>query len=124
MTTLSWIFASALLSSLTTLGLAYLVYRAFGRASLEAELAVMQSQFEQRVKSGVLAAGRELLPELRREVAAGFEDALRKSHAAGLAEDAAKVMTGAAGIAGDAARGAAGLVESSLGSLFGLKPRT
>lgn len=112
MTALMWIFASALLSSVLTLALAYAFYRVWGERRLDAELLLLQNEFESRVRSGVLAAGRELLPELRKEVAAGFQDALQQSHAAGLAEDAAKVVTGAAG-----------LLESGLGNLFGLKPK-
>lgn len=112
MTALPWIFASALLSSVFTLGFAYVFYRLRGEQKLAAELLLIQNEFENRVRAGVLAAGRELLPEFRREVAAGFKEALQQSHAAGLAEDAAKVVTGAAG-----------LLESSLGNLFGLKQK-
>ncbi len=112
MGTLLWIFTGALLGGVLTLGLAYALYRIWGERKLDAELLLIQNEFEKRVKNGVLAAGRELLPEFRKEVTAGFQDALQQSHAAGLAEDAAKVVTGAAG-----------LFESSLSNLFGLKTR-
>lgn len=112
MNTIVMLLSSALLASAATLGAAYFAYRQWGERRLRGELSLMQDEFERRVKSGVLAAGRELLPELRREVAAGFRDALRESHAAGLAEDAAKVVSGAAG-----------LLESRLGDLFGLRPK-
>ena len=111
MTTLLWIFISALAGSVLTLALGYAFYRLWGEQKLDAELLLIQNEFENRVRSGVLAAGRELLPELRKEVAAGFQDAMQQSHAAGLAEDAAKVVTGAAG-----------LLESGF-SFFGRKPR-
>ena len=112
MSTMLWIFVSTLVSSALTLALAYAFYRVWGERKLDAELREIQNEFESRVRSGVLAAGRELLPELRKEVTAGFQDALQQSRAAGLAEDAAKVVTGAAG-----------LLESGFGNLFGLKPR-
>jgi hypothetical protein len=112
MTATLLIFASALLSSALTLALAYALYRFWGERRLDAELLQIQKEFESHVKSGVLAAGRELLPEFRKEVTAGFQDALQQSRAAGLAEDAAKVVTGAAGILG-----------SGLENLFGLRPK-
>lgn len=112
MSTLLLMLASALLSSVVTLGLGYALYRLWGERKLGGELLVIQDEFEGRVRRGVLAAGRELLPELRKEVAGGFQDALQQSRAAGLAEDAAKVVTGAAG-----------LLESGLGNLFGLRPK-
>lgn len=106
------IVLTAFLSSVLTLVFGYLLYRTLGERRLQVQMDQMQREFEQRVKSGVVAAGQELLPEFRREVAAGFQDALQRSHAAGLAEDTAKVVTGAAG-----------LLESGLSSLLGRKPR-
>ena len=102
----------ALLSSLSTLGLAWLFYDRRLRAQLDAEVLRLQDEFERRVKQGVIAAGTELLPALREQVALGFRDALKESRAAGLVEDTAKVVTGGAD-----------LLEKSLGNLFGLKPR-
>lgn len=108
-----WMLATAFSSSVFTLVLAYLLYRLWGEKRLDAELLAMQEEFEQRVKSGVLAAGEELLPAFREQVALGFTDALKASHTAGLMEDTAKRV--AAGT---------GLLEKSFGNLFGVKPRS
>lgn len=86
-------FAVSLASSVLTLAAAYLFYALWGRSRLEARLALLQGEVEASVKKGVLSAGEELLPELRRQVAGGFADVLEKSHAAGIAEGTAKIVT-------------------------------
>jgi hypothetical protein len=103
---------AALVSSLTTVALAWLWYRAHGRVRLEAQLEQIQDEFEKRVKAGVSAAAVELLPALREQVALGFADALKSSHAAGIAEGTAKIVTGSTQLLAD-----------SLGNLFGLRKK-
>ena len=109
---LTWMIVTALASSVLTLALGGLAYRVWGRARLDAQLLAMQEAFEQRVRSGVLAAGRELLPALREQVKLGFQDALKDSHAAGIAEGTAKIVAGSTDLVADA-----------LGNLFGLKKK-
>jgi hypothetical protein len=109
---LPWMFGTALLSSALTLALAALWYRAAGRFQLDAQLVKVQQEFEQHVKRGVLAAGEELLPALREQVRLGFQDALKGSHAAGIAEGTAKIVTGSTD-----------LLVDSLSNLFGLKKK-
>lgn len=109
---LPWIFAVALLGGAITLGLAALAWRFWGQRRLDARLARIQEEFEQHVKRGVLAAGHELLPALREQVRLGFEDALKGSKVAGLAEETAKVVAGSAD-----------LLVDGLGNLFGLKKK-
>lgn len=109
---LIWVALAALASSALTLVLGWLAYRAWGRPQLDAELLKVQEAFEQRVRTGVLAAGRELLPALREQVKLGFQDALRDSHAAGIAEGTAKIVSGSTD-----------LLVDSLSNLFGLKKK-
>jgi hypothetical protein len=101
---------TALLSALATWAVAYVWFRARLQAQVQQELAKAQDEFEARVKRGVLAAGEELLPAFRHEVAEGFRDAVRSSPTA-VVEDTARVVS----------RGA-DLLEKGLGTLFGVKP--
>ncbi len=103
---------TAVLSSMFTLALGWWLYRKVLEKRLDRQLLEIQAQFEQRVKQGVLAAGHELLPQLRAEVAAGFRDAIRDTPASAV-ESGVKVVT----------EGAT-LLEKGLGSLFGFKPKT
>lgn len=103
---------TALLSSAFTLGIAWLWYRGAGRDRLDLELVRVQQEFEKHVKAGVLAAGHELLPALREQVRLGFEDVLKGSRAAGIAEGTAKIVTGSTD-----------LLVDSLSNLFGLKKK-
>lgn len=109
---LTWVVATALASSLVTLGLGFLGYRIWVQGQLETELQRIQGEFEQRVRSGVLAAGRELLPALREQVKLGFQDALKDSHAAGIAEGTAKIVSGSTD-----------MLVDGLSNLFGLKKK-
>lgn len=109
---MAWMLASAAAGAAVTLGLALLWYRLWGERRLDAALVRIQDEFEQHVKRGVLAAGEELLPSLREQVKLGFQDALKDSHAAGIAEGTAKIVSGSTEL----------LVES-LGNLFGLKKK-
>ena len=109
---LMWVAVAALASSALTLAFGWLVYRTWGRPRLDAELLRMQDVFEQRVRAGVLAAGHDLLPALREQVKLGFQDALKGSHAAGIAEGTAKIVSGSTD-----------LVTDALSNLFGLKKK-
>jgi len=109
---LMWVIVTALASSGLTLALAWLAYRGWAQPRLEMQLLLLQDAFEQRVRSGVLAAGRELLPALREQVKLGFQDALKDSHAAGIAEGTAKIVSGSAELLAD-----------RLTDLFGLKKK-
>lgn len=104
MTTFGLVFLTALTSSAFTLALGWAGYRSLLEKRLGRQLLEIQIEFERRVKQGVLDAGRELLPELRKEVAAGFGDALRDSPVS-------------------AVEGGMKAVEKGLGSLFGFKPK-
>ena len=98
--------------SLLTLGIAWLWYRVWGERQLDARLVAIQEEFERHVKRGVLAAGEELLPALREQVKLGFQDALKGSHAATVAEGTAKIVTGSTD-----------LLVDGLSNLFGLKKK-
>lgn len=107
-----WMLLSAMAGSVFTVILAGGWYVAVGQRQLEQRLQDVQVEFEKRVKAGVLAAGQELLPALREQVKLGFEDALRGSRAAGIAEGTAKIVTGSTD-----------LLVDSLSNLFGLKKK-
>jgi hypothetical protein len=109
---LTWVVVTALASSALTLGLGMLAWRAWAQPRLQLELIGIQDAFEQRVRAGVLAAGHELLPALREHVKLGFQDALKGSHAAGIAEGTAKIVSGSTD-----------LVTDALSNLFGLKKK-
>ena len=109
---LTWVVVTALASSALTLGLGWLAWRAWAQPRLDLELLRIQDAFEQRVRAGVLAAGHELLPALREQVKLGFQDALKDSHAAGIAEGTAKIVSGSTD-----------LVTDALSNLFGLKKK-
>ncbi|HUP92814.1 MAG TPA: hypothetical protein VM074_11245 [Solimonas sp.] len=103
---------TAVATSALTWAMAWWWYRTRLEAQLDARLALVQQEFEQRVKSAALAAGQELLPQLREQVRLGFADALKASDTAALVEDAAGVM-----------KAGTDIVTGGLGALFGLKPR-
>lgn len=103
---------TALLSALLTWGVAYAFYRRRLGTEMQKMLGEIQAEFEARVKSGVLAAGEELLPALREQVKLGFQDALRETQAGSMVESYA----GAVNRSTDA-------LANRLGGLFGLKPR-
>jgi len=109
---LIWVVVTALASSVLTVVLGWLAWRVWGRPQFDAELLKVQDEFERRVRAGVLAAGQELLPAFREQVALGFSDVLKESHAAGIAEGTAKIVAGSTD-----------LVIDSLSNLFGLKKK-
>jgi hypothetical protein len=106
------LMTAAVLGGLVTLVLAWLWYRIWGERRLDARLVQVQGEFERHVKQGVLAAGHELLPSLREQVRLGFEDALKGSHAANIAEGTAKIVAGSTD-----------LLVDSLSNLFGLRKK-
>lgn len=106
------IILTAILTALLTWLFAYLLYRGWMSRRLEAELELLQDAFEQRVRKGVLAAGEELMPELRKHVRLGFQDALRNSETGELVENYATAVN----------RGA-DVISNRLGGLFGIKPK-
>ncbi len=107
-----WVIVTALASSAFTVALGFAVWRVWAAPRLEVRLLQAQDAFEQRVRAGVLAAGTDLLPALREHVKLGFQDALKDSHAAGIAEGTAKIVTGGTDLVADA-----------LSNLFGLKKK-
>ena len=106
------VLLTALLSAALTWLVAYGVYKRRLARELDSRLEQIQSEFEARVKSGVLAAGAELLPALREQVKLGFQDALRETQAGTMVEQYA----GAVNRSTDA-------LANRLGGMFGLKPR-
>ena len=111
-TSMGLILGIAAASSALTLLAGFLFYAVWGRRQLEARLTLLQGEVEASVKRGVLSAGEELLPKFREHVALGFSDVLQKSHAAGIAEGTAKIVTSSTD-----------LVVDSLSSLLGLKKK-
>jgi len=109
---LVWVVVTALASSALTVALGFVAWRVWAAPRLDARLLQVQDAFEQRVRAGVLAAGTDLLPALREHVKLGFQDALKGSHAAGIAEGTAKIVSGSTDLVADA-----------LSNLFGLKKK-
>ena len=68
--------ATALASSLATLGLGWLLFQRWVWPRLESRLAAFADLLEARVKAGAEAAGQELLEPARARVRAGVEDAV------------------------------------------------
>jgi hypothetical protein len=102
---------TALLSAGLTWLLAWALYRMRLHAETERLLAEVQTEFEARVKSGVLAAGQELLPAFREQVKLGFQDALRETQTGAMVEGYASAVNRSAD-----------LLANRIGGLFGVKP--
>lgn len=105
------ILATAVLSSVFTLGLAYLFGRRILLGALERERVRVQQEFEERVRSGVQSAGLALLPQVREQFTFAIRDAIEKSSAE-LAQDPARLLT----------RGAE-LFEIGLSAALGKRPK-
>ena len=103
---------TALLSAALTWAVAYWFYKRRVASELEKTLEQIQTEFEQRVKAGVLAAGEELLPALREQVKLGFQDALRETQTGAMVEGYASAVNKSADI-----------LANRLGGMFGLKSR-
>jgi len=69
------IVATALLSSLITLTLGFLVFKWFLERRLEKELEEAADTFEKQLRQGLEETGKELVPEFRTELEAGFKEA-------------------------------------------------
>ena len=106
------VILTALLSAVLTWAAAYWYYKQRVATELEKTLEEIQSEFEQRVKAGVLAAGEELLPALREQVKLGFQDALRETQTGAMVEGYASAVNKSADI-----------LANRLGGMFGLKSR-
>lgn len=105
MNTWMMILLSAALSSLCTAALLGLIYRIYLAPRLQAQLAQVEAAFERRVQAGATAAGQELLPQFRKEVANGFRDAMKSYSASGLVDESAKVVERSAQLLEDGLRG-------------------
>jgi len=103
---------TAVLTALLTWGIAYAFYRRRLGTEMQKMLGEIQTEFEARVKSGVLAAGVELLPALREQVKLGFQDALRETQTGTMVEQYATAVNRSTDV-----------LANRLGGLFGLKPR-
>lgn len=68
------VLATAALSSVFTAALAALLFRLKYQQRLDTRLEALGQELEARVRSGVLSAGEELAPRMRREVELGFRD--------------------------------------------------
>lgn len=97
---------TALMSSVLTWLIAYLFYRKHLERRIEALREQVGAEVEERVRQGAVKAGEELLPQFRREVTAGFRDAL-------VGTDVARTM----------AKTGADIVGGSLDALFGQRKR-
>lgn len=102
------VMATAVLSSVLTLGVAWWFYRTRIEPQLPSRLSKVQAEFQERVRLGVLEAGEELLPAFRKQVAAGFRDAINGVATERLGESTARAMS----------RGA-DIFEKGLRGLFG-----
>ncbi|MGQ0622496.1 MAG: hypothetical protein ACT4QA_21740 [Panacagrimonas sp.] len=103
---------TAVLTAAMTWFVAYWVYKRKLEAQLRTMLEQVQIEFEQRVKDGVLAAGEELMPQLREQVKLGFQDALMQTQTGEWVENAASV-----------ANTGRDILARNFGSLFGKRPR-
>lgn len=69
------VVATALVSSLATLALGWIVFRRWIRPRLETRLEAFAESLEARVRAGASAAGHAMLEPLRNQVRGGVEDA-------------------------------------------------
>lgn len=97
---------TAVVTSLATLGLAWLLYETRLRPRLERRIEELADLLETRVHKGVKDAGIELLPAFQERVEAGFRDAM-----ASLPEKGASTI----------AKAGANLLGEGLNTLFGRK---
>jgi hypothetical protein len=106
------ICATALLSSILTLGLSYLLYQRRLKDDLRARLNELSTEVKERLKQGVIDAGMELLPKFRAAVREGFKEAISDTVSPDMIERTAKNMADIGG----------SLMDTSLKMLFGVKP--
>lgn len=70
------ICATALLSSILTLGLSYFLFQRRLRVDLESRLNELSIEVTERLRRGVIDAGMDLLPKFRAAVREGFKEAI------------------------------------------------
>jgi len=107
------ICATAFLSSLLTLGLAYCVLRSKYKGELQSRLDSLSTEIRERVRQGVIDAGMELLPRFRAEVRQGFKEAMGDTMKPEMIEKTAKSMADIG----------SSLMENSLKVFFGQKEK-
>jgi len=102
------ILITAAVSAVITITLAALLYWLILRPRLEKQLQEMAQEIEARVKSGVEAAGQEMLPAFRTQVREGFMEGVSQWPSS---EFRNVTRTGAE------------IVEDGLNTLFGRRPK-
>ena len=107
------IFGTAVLSSILTWGAALLLFRWHLKERIARELDDLGESLKERLRAGVLEAGRELKPEFREEVREGFKEAMSSAMSGDLIEQSAK----------NAVQKGSSIVENSLRFLMGDKGR-
>lgn len=105
------IVLTAVVTAIVTVGLMALVHQWVLRPRLERRLEALADELEQRVRSGVISGGEELLPKFRQQVTAGFRDAIVATAKGEHVEESVRAM----------ARSGADLLEEGLGALLGRK---
>ncbi len=106
--TFTMLLATAVMTSFTTLLLAYVFYVLFVRKRLEKRMLELAENVQERVKQGAIDAGTELLPRFREQVTEGFKRALRE-----WSTNDFRTIT----------KTGMGMVEESLSSLLGARPK-
>ena len=104
---------TAAFSAMITLGVGYLLFAAFLKkriyAEIYAELEELSDVIKEKLREGVLEAGTELMPEFREEVRDGFKEALTAVASGDIIEQTARNM----------AKNSQTIVEQGLGMLLG-----
>ena len=103
------VFGTAILSSILTWGAAILLFRWHLKERVQRELDDLGESLKDKLRAGVLEAGRELKPEFREEVREGFKEAMASAMSGDLIEQSAK----------SAVQKGSSIVENSLRFLMG-----
>lgn len=105
------ICATALLSSILTLGLSYFFFQRILKNDLKSRLDQLSIEVTERLKQGVIDAGMDLLPKFRAAVREGFKEAISDTVKPDMIEKSAKSMADIG----------SSLMDTSLKMLFGTK---
>ncbi len=105
------ICATALLSSVLTLGLSYYLFQKRLKDDFWSQIDQVSFEVKERIRLGVMEAGMELLPKFRAAVREGLKEAVSETVRPDLIEKTAKNMADIGGR----------LVETSLKAFFGTK---